>query len=112
MTFREKLGKEHPHAIHPMFYGGCKGCPMGYGYTDKKPDYCICGSKEECTKCWDREIPETEEEKKPEVNNIPFDMAKIGEFVRELAKDPNLYISIGIGHGTLNIGITHTSEED
>lgn len=113
MTFREKLEKEHTDRCSPYIFGGCCACPITYGYEDKRPEeLCKLGTKSACENCWDREIPETEEEKKPEVNNIPVDMAALGTFIREIAKDPSLYISIGIGHGMLNIGITHNSEED
>lgn len=107
MTFREKLAKEHPDNIDEDYCGGCYGCPSSYDY---EPAHNCSSEKHKCTECWNREMPGTEE--KPETNNIPVDMAALGTFIREIAKDPNLYISIGIGHGTLNIGITHTSEED
>lgn len=64
MTCREKLAIEHPEKIDPDEYGGCVYCPNSYGYLDP-PDYCGSGvdlSKDEydanCTKCWDREIPD------------------------------------------------------
>lgn len=109
MTFREKLKKEHLEYIRDRdsdeYIGGCRGCPYQYGYED----HTGCNGRV-CAECWDREIPGTEE--KPETNNIPVDMAALGTFIKEIAKDPNLYISIGIGKGMLNIGITHTSKED
>lgn len=110
MTFREKLKKEHPDMIHESYFGGCFGCPSSYEY---EPEHSCSSNPSKCTNCWDREIPETEEKtENPETNNIPVDMAALGTFIREIAKDPSLYISIGIGKGMLNIGITHTSEED
>ena len=56
MTCREKLKIEHPKYIDEEYSGGCKGCPHNYGYLPA-PDRC---SKTNCTKCWDRVIPETE----------------------------------------------------
>lgn len=56
MTCREKLAIEHPDRIGNKWAGGCLGCPSGYGYMST-PDFC---NIEECNKCWDREIPETE----------------------------------------------------
>lgn len=59
MTFREKLRKEHPEYIKEDCLGGCEGCPHEYGYGKKEK---ICEvNEEECRKCWDREIPETED---------------------------------------------------
>ena len=66
MTYREKLAKEHPEAIRIDEWGGCRGCPSLYGYTDDSSCNCPFGgpSSVHCTKCWGREIPE--EPKKPE----------------------------------------------
>lgn len=60
MTCREKLMKEHPDKVREYWLGGCCGCPYDLGYLDK-PEYCYpWGNNALCTKCWDREIPETE----------------------------------------------------
>ena len=32
VTFRERLGRERPDLVSPVFYGGCCGCPQDYGY--------------------------------------------------------------------------------
>lgn len=57
MTCREKLAIEHPEHIDPSSFGGCRGCPSSFGYLyDMKPS--CTPSPEECTECWDREIPE------------------------------------------------------
>ena len=61
MTFREKLTMEHPNSIRDTEWGGCFGCPGMYGYEEKH--YCCEGGDEECTRCWDREIPETAKKK-------------------------------------------------
>lgn len=66
MTCREKLAMEHPEAVVERLVGGCEGCPHEYGYLSD-PDWCgsiTMGLLEACTKCWDREIPGEENEKK------------------------------------------------
>lgn len=60
MTFRERLQKEHPGCINEYGLGGCDGCPYEYEYEKKKEEICKV-SDEECRKCWDREIPGTED---------------------------------------------------
>ena len=62
MTYREKLQKEHPGCINEYSLGGCDGCPYEYEYEKKKEEICEV-SDEKCRKCWDREIPGTEEKK-------------------------------------------------
>lgn len=54
MTCREKLAMEHPEEVSEIFYGGCEGCPGGYGYA-KKPKWCKV-DREKCKTCWDREV--------------------------------------------------------
>lgn len=71
MTFREKLAKEHPDCINEIFMGGAKYCPYKYGYEEQPKD---C-TGHLCSKCWDREIPETEEIKTP--TNIADDIADV-----------------------------------
>ena len=58
MTFREKLALEHPEAIAESCQGGCIGCPSSYGYEENLEE-CEESSEKKCTRCWDREIPET-----------------------------------------------------
>ena len=68
MTAREKLAIEHPEKLDDLEPGGCMGCPEDYGYL---PDADFCTSNcdrygdefERCKKCWDRELPETIEQK-------------------------------------------------
>lgn len=61
MTFREKLQQEHPQFLGSGFRGGCRGCPVNFGYES---GYCggECDgtdrSDEICRACWDREMPE------------------------------------------------------
>lgn len=59
MTFREKLQQEHPSKCREDAGGGCEGCPADYGYEEARP-WCDCNIEEDCTACWDREIPGTE----------------------------------------------------
>lgn len=59
MTCREKLMIQYPEKIDADYFGGCEGCPMTYNYLPN-PEYCKYGTTVECTRCWDREIPETE----------------------------------------------------
>ena len=63
MTCREKLKLEHPCEIDPEQLGGCNGCPSDYGYLPDPEDCDEAGWN--CTRCWDREIPETEVKQKP-----------------------------------------------
>lgn len=54
MTCREMLKIDFPDRISDEFSGGCDGCPSMYGYL-LDPERCG-----DCTDCWDREIPGTE----------------------------------------------------
>lgn len=66
MTCREKLKSECPEAVDSVYTGGCESCPDRYGYLGE-PEYCQDKSiprEERCTRCWDREIPETPTENK------------------------------------------------
>lgn len=60
MTCREKLKIEHPEFVNSRHYGGCRGCPITYGYLPKSKR--LCGgdyselNNERCTKCWDQEV--------------------------------------------------------
>lgn len=58
MTCREKLMIEHPDKVDEKCDGGCSGCPYDYNYL-LKPAWCAY-DKNVCTRCWDREIPETD----------------------------------------------------
>lgn len=65
MTAREKLAIEHPECIDKTFWGGCLGCPDKHGYL-ARPAFCkdkLYPSEANCANCWDREIPETIEQK-------------------------------------------------
>ena len=72
MIAREKLGMEHPECVDEDCYGGCVGCPDQYGYLPP-PSLCDlfrCPSEENCSRCWDREIPEEVVEKFNTVGNV------------------------------------------
>lgn len=58
MTFKEKLMQEHPDSVSDRYWGGCKHCPNWYGYGECDEE-CV-PSPENCTECWNREIPGTE----------------------------------------------------
>lgn len=73
MKFREKLAIEHPEKISDSFNGGCKGCPIEYGYEKRSPQLCYGVVQGRCDKCWDREMPEEQKEKK-EQNGLSDDL--------------------------------------
>lgn len=87
MTCREKLAKEHPEQVDSGWLGGCHGCPMNYDYLPK-PEYCELGSSRECNRCWDREIPGTEESN----YDIPWD--KIREMIDDAMAKRDRTISL------------------
>ena len=67
MTYREKIAQEHPEAIGDVYVAGVCGCPVSWGYGDKKDYKCFDESyypvtvpPEVCEACWDREIREEE----------------------------------------------------
>ena len=72
MIAREKLVMEQPECVNEECYGGCTGCPDQYGYLPR-PSLCNlfrCPSEENCSRCWDREIPEEVVEKFNAVGNV------------------------------------------
>ena len=71
MTCRERLKLDAPTNIGPQWFGSCMGCPHHYGYLEK-PDYCN-NDRETCQRCWDREIPEDDEEASGKINHIPYE---------------------------------------
>ena len=103
MTAREKLVMEQPECVNEECYGGCTGCPDQYGYLPR-PSLCElfrCPSEENCSRCWDREIPEEVVEKFNAVGNVQpifLDKFKEGErkrmyslFLKEFANGHLLY---------------------
>lgn len=53
MTFREEEAKNHPENIQASCMGGVFGCPR-----DKEVSKCMIGTDKNCTRCWDRVIPD------------------------------------------------------
>lgn len=93
MTCREKLEREHPEKISSDYYGGCLGCPSDYHYL-LDPDSCDGhgNSDDVCTKCWDREIPGTEE------SNIPWE--QILKLIEDAAEKRDRSVSLYFNPGT------------
>lgn len=54
MTYKEKLQQEHPEKFTED--GEALGCPDDYGYKDKR----FCTPDDNCSDCWNREMPEDE----------------------------------------------------
>lgn len=86
MTCIEKYMREHPDELDPAT-ALLKdiGCPEDYGYMDE-PDYC-CTSDDGCERCWNREIPEGNEESMTESKPCPF--------CEEKEKNKMIYAHIG-----------------
>lgn len=57
MTYKEKLAIEHPENISDSAIGGAYSCPYLYDYEKYENRPCA-GTDSDCTKCWNREIPE------------------------------------------------------
>lgn len=81
MTCREKLAKEHPEYVNPASTGGCDACPITYGYLDR-PEWCNV-DEDTCSKCWDREISDLNNNLKGE--NDMTSKTK-NELIKELTK--------------------------
>lgn len=67
MTFREMLAKDYPDYVSDVYTGGCRECPIDYGYESEMPSECpgLCSEYTICSACWNREVPETT--KKPSI---------------------------------------------
>lgn len=59
MTFREKLEKEHPDINIETAIAG--DCPCDYGY-ERYMHRCPMDIEQNCFDCWDREIPEVDDD--------------------------------------------------
>lgn len=75
MKFIEKYDMEHPNERT----GYTIGCPHVYNYESYKESKLAC-ARHNCKECWNREIPETKEEKKVEIKKVKR-VAKVGEYV-------------------------------
>lgn len=53
ITFREETAKKEPERIDVIYRGGVAGCPR-----DKNVNKCYIMNQVNCTKCWDRVIPD------------------------------------------------------
>lgn len=103
MTCREKLKMEHPEKISPEHRGGCCGCPSGYNYLPD-PDECH-DVADYCTKCWDREIPDTEEKKEePKID--------IHKIIDDAMEKRDRTVSIYISHGCMTVNVTPYEKEE
>ena len=85
MTCREKLALEYPDKINDKEYGGCHGCPSKYGYLEP-PDWCRINYAT-CTRCWDREMPETTPKKINIMSNAKVAARELAELRVELTKE-------------------------
>lgn len=114
MTFKEKLAKEHPECIKERCFGGCDGCPGTYGYSEDHYINCGGSSKDKCTKCWNREIPEEKEEydmiraRETEyryINGAPSgDAARVQIEAVRLAANATQYLPVETIYAILGIG--------
>lgn len=103
MTCREKLKMEHPEKISPEHRGGCCGCPSGYNYLPD-PDECH-DVADYCTKCWDREIPDTEEKKEePKID--------IHKIIDDAMEKRDRSVSIYIGQSCVTVNVTPYEKEE
>lgn len=89
MTCREKLMIQYPEKIDAGYFGGCEGCPKTYNYLPN-PVYCKNGTPVECTRCWDRGIPETEPTK------LNTDLENIKELIDDAMTKRDRSVSIYI----------------
>ena len=56
-TFRDRLTKEKPWCVKPIYDGGCLGCPRDHGYESVGEGMKACEDmKQDCTACWNREV--------------------------------------------------------
>lgn len=61
MTYRERLQKEEPNKVGPVYEGGCAGCPKDYWDDALEPCPYKNNTVRNCQECWNREIPEKED---------------------------------------------------
>ena len=107
MTCREKLKKEHPTELSDMWIGGCLGCPdeetrryIAPGQTACRGNKVVGAGIENCTKCWDTEIPEVEKEEpetapselKPRISNMQDLLWFVEKVMANWDKSVNIYI--------------------
>ena len=111
MTCKEKLAIEHPDKIDPCCKGGCEGCPSTYGYLPI-PDYCDYPENYPCTKCWDREIPETETKKPYKVIAEIKPQIDISALVDEAMEKKDRTVHIFIMGDNISVDVRPLEESD
>lgn len=104
MTCREKLAIEHPGMVDDQCSGGCSGCPSTYYYLPD-PEYCEGGGIDECTKCWDREIPDTEPTK-------PSNQLNLHKLIDEAMEKKDREVSIFIMKDNMSVYVRPVGSND
>lgn len=120
MTCREKLKMEHPEKISDDRLGGCEGCPSGYRYLTVSQTLCpnyTEASPIKCRKCWDQEIPETENEQDHKPDNVkesvkPKLIFLMASLITELGKLDGVDFNIGYDDTLKCINFNITERED
>lgn len=98
MTYKEKIAIERPDKISEQWWGGVDGCPGNYFREGDGAPICGgptclgCGS-DECTKCWNTEMPE---EKKPETETKYKPSESILEFLDKARDRGDMTIRIAV----------------
>ena len=53
-TYKQYVGETYPHQVNDkQYWGGVRGCPYNYGFTD--PGDCSAVNWD-CEACWGREV--------------------------------------------------------
>lgn len=84
MTWKEKMQIDAPHDVNDKYSGGVYGCPKDRAHYGCP--HINAPSNELCTKCWNREIPDTEkiiEEKEETIMSADTKKTK-AELIEEL----------------------------
>lgn len=82
MTCDEKYMQEHPDCDREYIVH--MDCPSCYGYLDD-PEYCRPYEINTCRRCWDREIPETDNAENKKENTVMSTTKKTkAELVEEI----------------------------
>ena len=95
MTFREKLKQEHPEKVGSEFIGGANKCPYNYGYESVGSSPYACNG-EQCYSCWNREMPEPEQEIVP--GAAPENLQRAISTAREWAKEHPEQVNDPVNH--------------
>lgn len=122
MTFKEKLANEHPELVNRKYSGGCADCPKTYGYTNDTNCFIDKDGQVDCTKCWNREIPEEKEEygmicsketKYRYINGAPSgDAARAQIEAVRLAANATQYLPVETIYAILGIGEYHIEKPE